>query len=96
VFLADDHGEGDLGCYGHPSLKTPNIDRLAAEGMLYERAFLKISSCSPSRASILSGRYPHSTGAEDLHLPLPADQQTIADHLRRAAGEPVPTESGAA
>ncbi|MBN2477499.1 MAG: sulfatase [Pirellulales bacterium] len=84
VFLADDQGEGDLSCYGHPVLRTPNIDRLAAEGMRFDRAFLTISSCSPSRASILTGRYPHNTGAEDLHQPLPAEQQTVAQYLRAA------------
>ncbi len=84
IFLADDQGEGDLGCYGHPVLRTPNVDRLAAEGMRFDRAFLTISSCSPSRASILTGRYPHNTGAEDLHQPLPADQQTLAEYLHAA------------
>ena len=82
VFIADDLGEGDLSCYGHPVVRTPNIDRLAAEGTRYERAYLTISSCSPSRASILTGRYPHETRAEDLHAPLPADQATVARRLR--------------
>ncbi|MYB51132.1 MAG: sulfatase-like hydrolase/transferase, partial [Acidobacteriia bacterium] len=76
IFIADDQGEGDLSIYGHPTLRTPNIDRLAREGMRFDHAFLTISSCSPSRSSILTGRYPHSTGAEDLHMPLPADQTT--------------------
>jgi arylsulfatase A-like enzyme len=84
IFIADDQGEGDLSCYGHPVLKTPNIDQLAAEGMRFDRAFLTISSCSPTRASFLTGRYPHNTGAEDLHQPLPADQKTIAWYLGRA------------
>ncbi len=84
VFIADDLGAGDLGCGGHPVLRTPHIDRLAREGMRFERAFLTISSCSPSRASILTGRYPHNTGAEDLHEPLPPDQWTVARHLRSA------------
>ncbi len=84
IFIADDQGEGDLGCYGHPVLETPNIDRLAAEGMRFNKAFLTISSCSPTRASFLTGRYPHSTGAEDLHEPLPADQKTLAWYLGRA------------
>jgi len=81
VFLADDQGEGDLSCYGHRVLQTPNIDRLAAEGMRFDRAFLTISSCSPSRSSMLTGRYPHNTGAEDLHQPLPPDQRTLARYL---------------
>ena len=82
IFIADDQGEGDLSIYGHPSLRTPNIDRLGREGMRFDNAFLTTSSCSPSRSSILTGRYPHSTGAEDLHMPLPGDQQTIARRLR--------------
>jgi arylsulfatase A-like enzyme len=84
VFIADDQGEGDLSCYGHPVLETPNIDCLAAEGMRFDRAFLTISSCSPTRCSFLTGRYPHNTGAEDLHEPLPADQKTLAWYVRRA------------
>ncbi len=84
IFIADDQGMGDLGCYGHPTLKTPHIDRLAKEGMLFESAFLTISSCSPTRCSLLTGRYPHNTGAEDLHAPLPADQMTMARYLQGA------------
>ncbi len=82
IFIADDQGEGDLGCYGHPALRTPHIDRLAAEGMRFDAAMLTISSCSPSRCTILTGRYPHSTGAEDLHQPLPSEQKTVARYLR--------------
>lgn len=84
VMIADDLGENDLGCYGNEAVRTPNIDRLAAEGMRFKRAFLTISSCSPSRCSILTGRYPHNTGAEDLHMPLPDDQWTVARYLKAA------------
>lgn len=84
VFIADDQGFGDLGCYGHPTLKTLNIDRLAREGMRFDSAFLTTSSCSPTRCSFLTGRYPHNTTAEDLHQPLPAEQKTIARYLRDA------------
>ncbi len=81
IFIADDQGEGDLGCYGHPVIRTPNIDRLAAGGVRFRSAFLATSSCSPSRSSTLTGRYPHRTGAEDLHVPLPRDQHTVARYL---------------
>ncbi len=84
IFIADDHGENDLGCYGNSRIRTPNIDRLAAEGMRFTQAFLSISSCSPSRSSILTGRWPHNTGAEDLHTPLPAEQHTLARYLKAA------------
>ena len=87
IFVADDHGRGDLGCYGHPSLRTPNLDRIANEGMRFDKAFLTISSCSPSRCSILTGRYPHNTGAEDLHMALPADQHSMASYLTPAGYE---------
>jgi N-sulfoglucosamine sulfohydrolase len=82
IFIADDLGAEDLGCYGNPKVGTPHIDKLAGEGMLFQRAFLTCSSCSPSRASILTGRYPHNTGAEQLHWPVPADQVTLAKLLR--------------
>ena len=50
--------------------------------MRFDRAFVMTSSCSPSRSSIITGRYPHSTGAEELHWPLPPDQVTFVEKLR--------------
>ena len=82
VFIVDDMGAGDAGCYGNPHVRTPNLDRLAAEGVRFDAAFLTCSSCSPSRASILTGRYPHSTGAHQLHLPVPAEQLFVSEVLR--------------
>lgn len=84
IFLADDMAWDDCGAYGHPSIQTPNLDRLAQEGMRFDRAFLTCSSCSPSRSSILTGRYPHNTGAEQLHWPLPAAQVTLTEPLHEA------------
>ncbi len=72
--IADDVSWNDFGCYGNQVVRTPNIDRLAAEGMLFTNAYLTASSCSPSRCSIISGRYPHNNGAAELHTPLPEDQ----------------------
>ena len=82
IFIADDVSFNDIGAYGNPAVSTPNIDRLASHGMVFTRAFLTTSSCSPSRASILSGRYPHNTGAPELHMPLPGSVATIAGQLK--------------
>ena len=84
LIIADDMNWDDNGAYGHPSIRTPNIDRLAREGMRFEHAYLTASSCSPSRSSILTGRYPHNTDAEQLHWPLPAGQVTFVEKLREA------------
>ena len=84
VFIADDVGWNDLGCYGNPNVATPNIDRIAQEGIRFTRAFLTASSCSPSRTSIISGRYPHNTGSAELHTPLPASVATFPALLKQA------------
>jgi len=82
IFIADDMAWNDCGPYGHAKIKTPNIDRLANEGLRFDRAYLTCSSCSPSRCSTLTGRYPHSTDAGELHLPLPASQTLFSTPLR--------------
>lgn len=82
-FIGDDIGPLELGCYGHPNIKTPNVDRLASVGVRYTNAFVTISSCSPSRVTMFTGKYPHATGAENLHDPLPADQRVLPQMLRR-------------
>jgi N-sulfoglucosamine sulfohydrolase len=84
VFIADDAGARHFGCYGNRAIRTPNIDRLSAGGLTCEQAMLTTSQCSPSRISILTGRYPHATGAEDLHMPMPATQTAVQGHLRKA------------
>lgn len=71
VFIADDVSWNDFGCYGNKKARTPHIDRLAETGLRFDNAFLTASSCSPSRASIVTGRYPHNNGkAAELHLPI--------------------------
>lgn len=82
VLIADDAGWRDFGAYGHPAIRTPHIDRLAASGLKVERAFLTVAQCSPSRISILTGLYPHQTGAEDLHMPLPEGTRIVPGYLR--------------
>ena len=84
IFVADDMAWNDAGTYGNPAVRTPNIDALAKEGMRFDRAYLTCSSCSPSRCSMMTGRYPHSTGASELHLPLPADQTMMTKPLKEA------------
>ena len=62
VFLTDDQGWGDLGCYGHPLIKSPNLDRFADEGLRLTQCYAACSVCSPSRSSILTGRTPYRNG----------------------------------
>ena len=70
--LTDNHGAWTLGCYGNKEIRTPNIDRLAAEGILFTRAYCNNSVCSPSRATFLTGLIPSQHG---LHSYLPADNE---------------------
>ncbi len=83
-FIADDVSQNDFGCYGHPVIKTPNIDALSANGMRFDNAYLTTSSCSPSRCSIITGRYPHNTGAPELHVRLPQEQIRFPELFREA------------
>jgi len=65
LVLTDDHRWDTMGCAGHPFVETPNMDRLAKEGVYFENAFVTTSLCSPSRASILTGQYAHRHGVVD-------------------------------
>ncbi len=67
VIFADDLGWGDLGSYGHPSIRTPNLDRLAAEGQRWTDFYAGSSVCSPSRAALLTGREPVRSGLFGFH-----------------------------
>jgi N-sulfoglucosamine sulfohydrolase len=84
VIIADDMGWEDSSAYGHPTIRTPTLARLAREGIRFDQAFVTTSSCSPSRASIMTGRYPHNTGAAQLHQPVPTSQVTFVELLRGA------------
>lgn len=89
LILADDLGWGDLGCYGHPVIKTPNLDRLAREGVRLTSCYSAGANCSPSRAGLMTGRTPYRVGMHNqipmlspMHLR--AEEITIATLLRRA------------
>jgi arylsulfatase A len=91
ILLADDLGYGDLGCYGHPTIRTPNLDRLAAEGMRFTDFYSAAEVCTPSRAALLTGRYPVRSGMcgdEPRVLMnrskggLPASEITLAEVLK--------------
>ena len=84
VYVADDLGWRDIGMYGNAAVRTPNIDRLARSGLLVRYAFVTSPQCSPSRISILSGRYPHTTRTEDLHTPTPAGVRILPSYLQSA------------
>ena len=72
-----------LSCAGHPTLHTPNIDRLAGRGVRFTRAYCQSPICGSSRMSTYTGRYPSSHGAQFNGFPLRVGEQTMGDHLRR-------------
>jgi arylsulfatase A len=88
IVLADDMGYGDLGCYGHPVIKSPNLDRFATQGMRFTQGYSASAVCSPSRSAILTGRTPYRNGVfnwipEGSEVHLRTSEITIATLLRR-------------
>jgi iduronate 2-sulfatase len=84
--ISDDLTATALSCYGNPLCKTPNIDRLAAQGTRFTRALCQGTYCGPSRASFMSGYYPHATGVLGYTSPRPAigERATWAQHFKNA------------
>lgn len=85
--IADDLGP-DLGCYGNPLVKTPNLDKLASEGVLYQNLFTVTAVCSPSRSALITGMYPVSINCHQHRTyakkPLPAGVKPITEYFRDA------------
>lgn len=94
IIFCDDLGYGDLGCFGHPTIRTPNLDRMAAEGMKFTQFYAGACVCTPSRAALLTGRLPIRSGMcsdrrrvlfPDSQGGIQADEITLAE-IFRAAG----------
>ena len=92
IILADDLGSADLGCYGSPDIRTPNLDRLAAGGLRFTDGYSSAPTCSPTRVSLYTGRFPSRllVGMEeplttrDEHHGIPHDHPTLPSMLRDA------------
>ncbi|MSU64586.1 MAG: arylsulfatase [Opitutus sp.] len=84
LILSDDHSYPHVGCYGNQDIMTPNLDRFAAEGMRFDRAYVACPQCVPSRASIFTGRSPVAIAMSRFSAPLPREIKTYPEALRAA------------
>lgn len=84
LVMTDQQKADTLGIYGNPLVRTPAIDRLEADGVVVEQAVCNYPACTPARATVHTGRYPHTTRVRANHLHLPVTEITLVDILRRA------------
>lgn len=82
--MSDDHAEQAMSCYGSQMIKTPNIDRIASEGILFRNSFVTNSICAPSRATLLTGKYSHKNGLRDNRDEFDGSQMTFPKLLQKA------------
>lgn len=83
-FVTDQHRADHLGCYGNPQVRTPNIDRLAAEGVLFTESYVANPVCMPNRASLFTGTYPQAHGLLENGFTLSPSEVVLPEVLRRA------------
>lgn len=88
MIYADQMRADCMGCSGNKDIKTPNLDRLANEGVMFEEAFTSYPLCTPFRASLLTGKYAHQTGVYSNHFPIPTDQPSLAPLLKQVGYQP--------
>lgn len=81
--MCDQLRRDHLGCYGHPALRTRNIDALAARGVRFDRAFVTSGVCGPSRMSFYTGRHVSSHGATWNRVPLSVGEVTLGEYLKQ-------------
>src|SRR5437764_1654361 len=82
LVLSDDHSVPHVGCYGNPDIRTPNLDRFAAEGMRLDRAYVACPQCVPSRAAVFTGRSPVAIGMTRFSATLPAEVKIFPELLK--------------
>lgn len=81
--MSDDHSFPHVGCYGNADIMTPNLDKFAAEGIRFDRAYVASPQCVPSRASVMTGRAPVDIDMSRFSAPLPRNVLTYHEHLRK-------------
>ncbi|MCP4642130.1 MAG: sulfatase-like hydrolase/transferase, partial [bacterium] len=81
-FVTDQHRADHLGCYGNPDVQTPNIDRLAAEGVRFDESYVANPVCMPNRASLFTGRYPKAHGLRENGIALSRNEEVLPELLR--------------
>lgn len=84
LFMTDQHRADHLGCYGNTTVKTPNIDRIAAKGCCFDRSYVANPICMPNRASILTGRMPSAHGLRSNGVSLAVESRTFVEELAEA------------
>ena len=84
LFITDQHRADFLGCYGHPVLRTPHIDSIAAQGTAFDRFYVASPVCMPNRASLMTGRMPSVHGVRSNGIPLSMHAVTFVELLRAA------------